>query len=84
MNSLRPEILLALLLLLGVAVSGWIYGIHWKRVGTGSEFTKEEKLIIQLQDQIDLLHEENAKLSQRVHELTAEETSGSEDSTPGR
>lgn len=83
MKPLRPEILLAFLLLLGVAVSGWIYGLHWKRVGTGAEFTEEEKLIIQLQDQIDLLHEENAKLSQRLRELAAEDPGGG-GSTPGQ
>ncbi len=60
-----------LLLLLGAAaVSGWLYGIHWKRIASGAAFSKSEKLIIQLQDQIDVLTEQNGELTKRVTELT--------------
>ena len=70
--QLTPVQSLVLLLLLGLAVSGWLYGIHWKRVASGITFTKEETIMIQLQDQIEVLSQKNASLNQAIRELQGE------------
>jgi hypothetical protein len=49
-----------------VAVSGWLYGIHWKRVASGDLFSSDEKLMIRLQDQIRSLSETNANLNEQL------------------
>lgn len=59
------------MLLAGAAgVSGWIYGWQWKRVATGADTTHEERLIIDLQDQLDRYRAENERLIRRIQELT--------------
>lgn len=68
--KVSPAQSLALLILLGLSVSGWLYGIYWKRVASGSVFTKEEKVMIQLQDQIQVLTDKNAELNARISELS--------------
>ena len=52
--SLTPLQSLILLALVGLAISGWLYGLHWKRIATGDSFTKEEKVMFLLQDQIEV------------------------------
>ncbi len=71
---LSPFQILGLLLLLAVAVCGWIYGWHWKQVAIGDKPTQEEALIIDLQDQLDLLRDDNDRLAKRVRELSPPET----------
>jgi len=58
-----------------LAVAGWLYGIHWKRVAEGDLFTNDEKLMIRLQDQIQSLTRENEALHQRIGSLTGETAS---------
>lgn len=78
MKSLSPVQSLVLLLIAGLAMAGWLYGLHWKRVATGGKpvprmpvegFTQEEKVIVDLQDQISALTEENDSLHKRIREL---------------
>ena len=63
---IHPLQLLLILLLAAVAVSGWIYGWHWKQVAVGTKATHEERLLMELQDQLDLLRADNEALSQRL------------------
>jgi len=72
-----PELIFVGLILFGVGISGWFYGIHWKQVADGNKFSGEEKLIIQLQDQIDALSEENQKLAGEIRKLTPKEVDSS-------
>ena len=65
-KSLSPAHSLVLLLLVGLAISGWFYGIHWKRVASGVLFSSEEKLMIRLQDQIRSLTETNVSLNEQL------------------
>lgn len=66
---------LVLLILGALAVAGWLYGIHWKRVAEGDLFTSDEKLMIRLQDQIQSLTRENEALHHRLGALTGESAS---------
>lgn len=61
--QLTPVQSLVFLVLLGLSISGWLYGIHWKRIASGSSFTKEERVMIGLQDQISVLTEKNEELT---------------------
>ncbi|MDF1741473.1 MAG: hypothetical protein P1U86_20090 [Verrucomicrobiales bacterium] len=70
MKNLTPVQSLILLVLAGIAVSGWFYGVYWKRVASGSLFSPDEKVLIQLQDQISALHDQNARLQEKIAELT--------------
>lgn len=74
MKSLTPLQTLVFLATLGVAIGGWAYGIHWKRVASGSLFTNDEKLMISLRDQIEALEKDNAGLRQQLHPPTVEPT----------
>ena len=60
---LSPVGLFAFLVLAAVAVSGWFYGTHWRQVASGGKPTHDEKLIIQLQDQLDVARAENERLT---------------------
>ncbi len=73
MKNLTPVQSLVLLVLVGIAVSGWFYGVYWKRVASGSLFSPDEKVLIQLQDQISALHDQNARLHDKIKELTPAE-----------
>jgi len=55
-----------------MAIAGWLYGIHWKRVAAGDLFSSDEKMMIRLQDQIQSLTEENEALHKRIGSLTGE------------
>lgn len=66
MKSLTPAQSLVFLVLAGVAISGWAYGIHWKRIASGDLFSTEERLMIRLQDQIRSLTETNANLNEQL------------------
>ena len=67
--NLSPAQSLILLVLVGLSISGWFYGVYWKRVADGSIFTKEEKVIFQLQDQIEVLTTKNQELSEAISKL---------------
>lgn len=60
--KLSPVQSLLFLLLFGLTIAGWMYGLHWKQIANGSSFTKEERMMISLQDQITVLTEKNAEL----------------------
>lgn len=88
MKSVSPVQSLGLLLVAGLAIAGWFYGVHWKRVATGGKpiprtpvegFTQEEKVIVDLQDQISALTKENDSLHKRLRELDG---SGSSETIP--
>jgi len=64
-KNITPVQSLILLVLIGIAVSGWFYGVYWKRVASGSLFSPDEKVLIRLQDQISTLHEQNVKLQEQ-------------------
>lgn len=66
MKSLSPVQSLVFLLCIGVAIAGWSYGIHWKRVASGSLFSTDEKLLISLRDQIEALEKNNASLREQL------------------
>ena len=72
MKNLSPAQSLVFLLLAGLAIAGWLYGIHWKRTASGDLFTKDEMHIIRLQDQIRVLTEDNAKLNGKLVDLMSE------------
>lgn len=72
MKSLTPIQSLLLLILISVAIGGWFYGIHWKRVASGDLFTVDEKMTIRLQEQIEALSDENTELRARINNLTGE------------
>ena len=74
MKKLPPETLLLILLLVGVAASGWLYGLHWKKVAVGEAFTPMERQLIFLQDQVDVLTEENEKLTKEINLQKASKT----------
>ena len=77
--KLSPVQNLLFLVLLGLAVAGWIYGVHWKRIASGGSFTKEERMMISLQDQIAVLSEKNEELNKALREALAEEEEGQKD-----
>lgn len=68
-NRLTPAQWLLILVLAAVAVSGWFYGVQWKQVAAGADTTHQEKLLIDLQDQLDRMRAENERLTARIHEL---------------
>lgn len=70
--SLTPLQSLILLALVGLAISGWLYGLHWKRIATGDSFTKEEKVMFLLQDQIEVLTKKNQELNTVISKLESE------------
>ena len=67
--KLTPGQSLALLVLVGIAMAGWLYGIHWKKIASGDAFSQDEKLLIQLQEQIRTLSQKNTALVKQVNEL---------------
>ncbi len=73
--QLSPVQSLVLLVLAGLAISGWLYGLHWKRVASGDSFTKEERIMIQLQDQIEVLTRKNEELNQALRDAEGGESS---------
>jgi hypothetical protein len=73
--QLTPVQSLVFLLLMGLSISGWIYGIHWKRIASGSTFTKEERVMISLQDQISVLTEKNEELNEALKKAQGEGSS---------
>ncbi|MGB0153985.1 MAG: hypothetical protein ACPGFB_08125 [Verrucomicrobiales bacterium] len=70
--KLTPGQSLAILVLIGIAVAGWLYGIHWKKIASGDAFSQDEKLLIELQEQIRTLSEKNTALVKQVNELQKE------------
>ncbi len=68
-----PVQTLLFLVLLGLAIAGWTYGIHWKRIASGGSFTKEERMMISLQDQIAVLSGKNEELNKALREALDEE-----------
>jgi len=81
--QLTPGQSLALLVLAGFGISGWLYGLHWKRVATGDAFTPDEKSTVRLQDQIRILSERNDELHAKLKKLRAE-ASGEETTSAAR
>ncbi len=81
-NRLSPFQVLLLLLAAAVAVAGWFYGWHWKQVATGAKPTREEALIIELQDQLDLMRDENDRLTGQLRELPDPLAPGEPDPEP--
>ncbi len=79
MKSPSPTTLLVHLLLAGLAMAGWAYGLHWKRVASGDLFSADEKLLFRFQDQIEILESELATLRDRLQELEGEPAPGPED-----
>lgn len=67
--KLTPGQSLALLVLVGIAMAGWLYGIHWKKIASGDAFSQDEKLLIQLQEQIRTLSQKNTELAKQVNKL---------------
>lgn len=63
MTRLSPVQIFAALVLAAIGAFGWFYGWHWKQVASGGKATHEEKLIIQLQDQLDAARAENERLT---------------------
>jgi hypothetical protein len=74
-KSLSPIQSLVFLSLFGLAIAGWFYGLHWKRIAAGDLFSSDEKLMVRLQDQISALSEENDSLHKRLRDLEGTEAS---------
>ena len=72
MKSLTPIQSLLFLLVISLAIGGWLYGIHWKRIASGDLFTADEKMTIRLQDQIEALSNENGELREKIKTFTDE------------
>ncbi len=66
-KTLSPAQSLLFLALAGLAVGGWLYGLHWKRVASGDLFSSDERLMIRLQDQIETLVAENERLREQAN-----------------
>ena len=81
-KSLSPVQSLLILGLVGAAISGWFYGLHWKQVASGELFSPDEKLMIRLQDQISTLTEENRILHNHIRELGGDPPEPEKDETP--
>lgn len=79
MKPITPAQSLVLLILVGLAISGWLYGIHWKRVASGDLFSSDEKLMIRLQDQIRSLSDTNANLNEQLKAYADEEVDPKEE-----
>ena len=73
MKSVSPTQSLVFLILFGLAIAGWSYGIHWKRIAAGDLFSSDEKMMVRLQDQISALSEENDSLHKRLRDLEGTE-----------
>jgi hypothetical protein len=82
-KSLSPTQSLVLLILFGLAVAGWFYGLHWKRIAAGDLFSSDEKLMVRLQDQITALSEENDSLHKRLRDLEGTEGAGTKPEPTG-
>ena len=67
--KLTPGQSLALLVLVGIATAGWLNATHRKKSATGDAFSQDEKLLIQLQEQIRILSQKNTALAEQVNEL---------------
>lgn len=78
-----PAQWLALILAAAAAVSGWLYGLQWKRVATGGDTTHEEGVIIDLQDQLERLRAENERLTGLLHEADKANAGDSSPEPPG-
>ncbi|HQZ29514.1 MAG: hypothetical protein KA250_06345 [Verrucomicrobiales bacterium] len=78
MKNLTPVQTLIALLLVGLAISGWLYGLRGKSIAEGNSFTNDEKLLVQLQDQIRALSDANAELNARIRTLSGEEPATAE------
>jgi len=61
---------LAVLVLIALALSGWLWGFHYKQIADGKKLTEEEKALIDMQDQNLRLIEENERLSAEIRRLT--------------
>lgn len=70
--QLSPTQSLVLLVLVGIAIGGWVYGLHWKNIASGGGFTRDEKVIFQLQDQIEALTQQNVELNDALREARGE------------
>ena len=82
MKALSPIQSLVLLVLAGLAIAGWCYGLHWKRVVAGELFSSDELMMVRLQDQIDALSEENATLHEKLRSFSGEPVAPAETATP--
>ncbi len=71
--QLTPGQSFVLLILLGFGITGWLYGLHWKKVASGDGFTKDEKVIFHLQGQIENLTERNRELSRALRDSTGDQ-----------
>lgn len=67
MKNIHPGFLLFVLLLTSLAVSGWLYGLHWKQVALGEKFSPVEKQLILFQNQIEALTAENDRLAKMIN-----------------
>jgi hypothetical protein len=81
-KTLDSRFVLLLLILGGVAVAGWSYGLHWKRIALGGAFTPGERLIIQLQDQVKALNDENQSLRKQLHPTADNPAAAGEEAPP--
>jgi cell division protein FtsB len=86
LKNLTPVQTLVGLILVGFAISGWFYGLRGRSIAEGNSFTNDEKLIIQLQDQIRALSETNIQLNDRIKSLSGGEVTPevSQPVLPGR
>ena len=60
------------LVLGAVALSGWVWGFHFKQIADGQKLTREERLLIDMQDQNLRLIEENDRLAAEIRKLQKE------------
>jgi hypothetical protein len=72
-GPITPVQWLIVLLAIAAGAWGWLYGLNWKRIAGGADTTHQEKLLIDLQDQLIELRAENEKLRAQLREREEKE-----------
>ncbi|NNE92322.1 MAG: hypothetical protein HKN23_11795 [Verrucomicrobiales bacterium] len=65
--------ILGWLTVIGIMISGWLWGWKWRQIAAGERFSADEQLIIDLQDQVTRLTGENERLTAEFRKLSKPE-----------
>jgi len=74
---------LVLVLLGAVALSGWLYGLHWKQVAAGGSFNSGEEFLVRLLEQIEVLSERNQELNEELARAEGRDATPTSGMDPG-
>jgi len=67
-----PGRMLLELILVAIAIGGFLYGMHWKTIATDLRLNKKGTGSAEIQRQLDALEKTNAELIQKVEQYEAE------------